>query len=71
MARGHRIERCLDICEPNILQTAAAKVALALKLRQETTMTMSQIAHRLRMGTRSTLNTKLHPWRRTHEEEGE
>lgn len=35
------------------------KVRLAAKLRQETTLTIGQIARRLRMGTRNTLSTNL------------
>jgi hypothetical protein len=48
-------------------KTDFRKVPLATKLRQETTMTLAQIFHRLRMGTRNTLNAKLHQWRSTHE----
>ncbi len=35
------------------------KVGLAAQLRQETTLTMGQIAQRLHMGTRNTLSTNL------------
>jgi REP element-mobilizing transposase RayT len=47
-------------------KTDAAKVALAARLRRETTMTIGEIARRLRMGTRNTLSAKLHQWRRAH-----
>ena len=48
-------------------KTDPAKVALAAKLRGETTLTMEQVARRLRMGTRNTLNAKLKEWKRTNE----
>ena len=44
-------------------KTDAAKVALAARLRKETTMTIRQIAERLHMGTRNTLNAQLHQHR--------
>ena len=45
----------------------AAKVALAARLRQETTLTIGQIAQRLRMGSRNTLNNHLYQWRKSNE----
>ena len=50
-------------------KTHVRKVALAARLRGETTMTISQIAARLRMGTRNTLSAKLHEWTKAHEKE--
>jgi putative transposase len=47
----------------------AAKMALAARLRRETTLTIADLAQRLHMGTRETLNSKLHHWRRTHEKQ--
>ena len=44
-----------------------AKIALAAKLRQETTMTIEQIARRLDMGSRNTLNNHLYEWRKANE----
>jgi REP element-mobilizing transposase RayT len=45
----------------------AAKVALAARLRQETVLTIGQIARRLQMGSRNTLNNHLYEWRKTNE----
>jgi hypothetical protein len=39
-----------------------AKLALAARLRRETTLTMRWIAQRLRMGTRKSAAMKLHRW---------
>ena len=44
-----------------------AKVALAARLRQETRLTIGQIAQRQQMGSRNTLNNHLHQWRKTNE----
>ncbi len=43
------------------------KVGLAAKLRQETTLTIGQIAQRLHMGTRNTLSTNLQERKGTNE----
>ena len=43
------------------------KVGLAAKLRQETTLTMGQIAQRLHLGTRNTLSTNLQERKGTNE----
>jgi putative transposase len=43
------------------------KLGLAAKLRQETTLTIGQIAGRLHMGTRNTLSTNLQTRKRTNE----
>jgi hypothetical protein len=43
----------------------AEKVALAARLRAETTMTAGWIAERLEMGTRGHLNHLLYRWRKT------
>jgi AraC-like DNA-binding protein len=45
----------------------AAKMALAARLRRETTLTIGEIAQRLHMGSRKTLSSQLHRWRKTHE----
>ena len=42
-----------------------AKLALAVRLRAQTTMTVAWIVHRLRMGTPSYLNLLLYRQRRT------
>ena len=42
-----------------------AKVALAVQLRQETTLTIEPIARRLHLGSRNTLNNQLYQWRKT------
>ena len=41
-----------------------AKLALAAWGRQETTLTLGWIAHRVHMGTRKSLSAKLHRWRK-------
>jgi hypothetical protein len=43
------------------------KLALAARLRRETTLTIAQIAERLRMGGRKSVAPKLHTWRNAHE----
>ena len=43
------------------------KLALAARLRRETTLTIAQIAERLRMGSRKSVAPKLHAWRKAHE----
>jgi REP element-mobilizing transposase RayT len=45
----------------------AAKVAMAARLRHQTTLTIGQIAQRLHMGSRNTLNNHLYEWRKTNE----
>jgi REP element-mobilizing transposase RayT/DNA-binding transcriptional regulator YiaG len=44
-----------------------AKLALAARLRRETTLTMRQIAARLHMGSWKSLNNKLRRWKQEHE----
>lgn len=44
-----------------------AKVALAARVRSQTTLTIGQIARRLQMGSRNTLNNHLYEWRKTNE----
>ena len=43
------------------------KLALAARLRRETTMTIQEIADRLQMGSRKSVAPKLHDWIKTHE----
>ena len=43
------------------------KLAMAARLRRETTLTIQQIADRLRMGSRKSVAPKLHDWIKTHE----
>ena len=43
------------------------KMALAARLRRETTLTIGQIAERLHMGSRKSLGPKLHAWRKSNE----
>jgi len=40
------------------------KLALADRLRRETTLTLPQVAERLQMGSWKSLNSKLYRWRR-------
>jgi hypothetical protein len=40
---------------------------MAARLRRETTLTIQQIADRLRMGGRKSIAPKLHDWIKTHE----
>ena len=44
-----------------------AKLAMAARLRRETTLTLPRIAARLEMGSWKSLNTKLHRWRKINE----
>jgi putative transposase len=46
------------------------KLALAARLRRETTLTLPRIAARLHMGTWKSLNAKLHRWRKANETPG-
>ena len=48
-------------------KTDADKVVMAARLRAETTMTLGQIAQRLKMGTRDTLSAKLQERKGTNE----
>jgi hypothetical protein len=43
------------------------KLALASRLRRQTTLTMQEIAARLRMGSRKSVAPKLHAWMKAHE----
>jgi REP element-mobilizing transposase RayT len=43
------------------------KLALAARLRRETTLTIQQIADRLRMGSRKSVGPKLHAWSKSNE----
>ena len=43
------------------------KLALAARLRRETTMTIQEIADRLKMGSRKSVAPKLHAWRKANE----
>jgi len=43
------------------------KLALAARLRRETTLTLPFVAARLHMGTWKSLHAKLHRWRKAHE----
>jgi putative transposase len=47
-----------------------AKLAIAARLRRETTLTLPWIAARLQAGTWKSLNAKLYRWRKTHESLG-
>jgi hypothetical protein len=47
--------------------TCTGKVGLAAKLREETTLTIGQIAQRLHLGTRNTLSTNLQERKGTNE----
>lgn len=43
------------------------KLALAARLRRETTLTIAQIADRLQMGSRKSVAPKLHIWMKANE----
>jgi hypothetical protein len=43
------------------------RLALAVRLRRETMMTIEQIADRLQMGSRKSVAPKLHFWRKANE----
>jgi hypothetical protein len=42
-------------------------MALAVRLRKETTLTIAEIARRLQMGSRKSTGPKIHQWRKAHE----
>ena len=46
-----------------------AKLALAARLRRETTLGLSWMAERLHLGTRKSFSAKLHRWRKANEKE--
>jgi len=46
-----------------------AKMAPAARLRRETSLTLGNIAERLRMGSQRSLGSKLHHWRKHHEKQ--
>jgi len=48
-------------------KSAPEKLALAARLRWETTLTLPWISARLHMGTWKSLNAKLHRWRKANE----
>jgi hypothetical protein len=43
------------------------KLALAARLRRETTLAIALITEQLRMGSRKSVAPKLHSWRKDHE----
>ena len=43
------------------------KLALAARVRRETTLTIREIAGRLNLGSWKSFAVKLHRWRKTHE----
>jgi hypothetical protein len=45
----------------------AGKLAVAARLRRETTLTIQQIADRLHMGSRKSVGPKLHAWKKSNE----
>ena len=49
-------------------KTDPLKVALAARIRRETTVPIRWLATRLHMGTRQTLNAALYLWRKEHEQ---
>jgi type II secretory pathway component PulF len=49
-------------------KTDPVKVALAARIRRETTVLIRWLATRLHMGTRQTLNAALYLWRKEHEQ---
>ena len=51
---------------PQTRKNHPIKLALAGRLRRETTLTLQNIAVRLHMGTRQTLNANLHRWQRAN-----
>src|SRR5260370_998246 len=44
-----------------------AKLALAARVRRETTLTLGWMAERLHLGTRKSFSAKLHRWRKVRE----
>ena len=52
---------------PKRLKSDPAKLAMAARLRRETTLPLPWIAARLHMGTWKSLHAKLHRWRKANE----
>ena len=48
-------------------KSAPAKLALAARLRRETTLTLPWLAARLHLGTWKSFSAKLHRWRKANE----
>ena len=63
LKRRHWTECDLEQCA----KSAPEKLALAARLRRETTLTLPWISARLHMGTWKSLNAKLHRWRKANE----
>jgi hypothetical protein len=51
-------------------KSAAGKLALAARLRRETTMPLKWIAARVRLGTSKSANSKLHLWMKENKKPG-
>ena len=51
-------------------KSAAGKLALAARLRRETTMPLKWIAARVRLGTSKSANSKLHLWMKENQKPG-
>jgi len=51
-------------------KSAAGKLALAARLRRETTMPLKWIAARVRLGTTKSANSKLHHWMKENKKPG-
>jgi putative transposase len=63
LKRRHWTECDLEQCA----KSAPEKLALAARLRRETTLKLPWISARLHMGTWKSLNAKLHRWRKANE----
>jgi hypothetical protein len=48
-------------------KTDPGQMALAVRLRKETTLTIAEIAQRLQMGSRKSIGPKIHQWKKAHE----
>jgi hypothetical protein len=52
-------------------KSGPGKLALAARLRRETTLPMKWIAGRVRLGTWKSARTRLQTWRKAHEEKND
>ena len=60
------VKTLADACEKTGFMFIS-ELALAARLRRETTLTLPEIAARLQMGSWKSFRAKLHRWRKAHE----
>ena len=67
-SKGFRGSLKSENCCPERRKNDPAKLALAARLRRETTLPLKWITARVRLGTSKSANAKLHRWLRSHPE---